>query len=88
MEWCEAVHIRAARYALIKTAANSYRFQANGDLSCRMWQLTAQSALTRRLPNQSVFSIGTTTMICWIYGLARPIFGSESEEATLDGDSK
>ena len=36
MEWCEAVHIRAARYALIKTAANSYRFQANGDLSCSM----------------------------------------------------
>jgi hypothetical protein len=65
MEWCEAVHIRAARYALIKTAANSYRFQANGDLSCSM--VAVDGSIRDQVSNQSVFFDGNnnnSTMIC------------------------
>jgi hypothetical protein len=46
------------------------------------------AAVDRRLPNRSAFSKGTTNLICWIYGLARPIFGGEPEEATFNGESK
>jgi len=48
--------------------------------------VAVDGSIRDQVSNQSVFFDGNNNND--LYGLARPIFGSEPEEATLDRDSK